>query len=120
MCWNLAISTEEEREATYAAYREAHGLGDAEFAKCREDIFEPMISRHREMFTHIGHDDLEVAMNLRGRARQKPYRGTGRNEPFPCGSKFTQCYSAAGVCGTGRNELCPCGSGTKYKRCCGR
>jgi uncharacterized protein YecA (UPF0149 family) len=96
-CWNLATSSEEERNAVIEKMKPAMNMTDAEFAEFRQHIVLPMIQRHREMFPQ-----------MRGLAKMD-------SPAFSIVSSATENYA-----GTGRNAPCPCGSGRKYKRCCGR
>ena len=96
-CWNLAILSEEQRDAAIEEMKSAMNMPDGDFAEFRQQILLPMIRRHHQMFPQ-----------MHGRSKQDP-------SAFDVVSSATENYA-----GTGRNAPCPCGSGLKYKRCCGR
>jgi hypothetical protein len=53
ICWNLAVTPEEEREEAIVALRPSLELDDLEFEAFRRSIVEPMLRRHREMFPQM-------------------------------------------------------------------
>lgn len=94
-CWNLALLPETERETFLEQMRPTLGMDEEEFQEFKEDVIEPMINRHHEMFPGLSLADKEASLTPTRRKEEK-YPGVGRNQP------------------------CPCGSGKKYKRCCGK
>lgn len=111
MCWNFAITPEDQRDAAIEKMKLAINMPDEEFVDFREVFINPMIRRHIEMFP-----------GLHGRSEKKPrfdddlfydkmfYDEAPNDESSPVESKNR---------GLGRNSPCPCGSGRKYKKCCG-
>ena len=96
ICWNLALVPDDRRDAAIDDSKSAMQMTDGEFAEFRQNIFLPMIQRHREMFPGM-HE------------RSTPTSSRVGVVPSPTTKSS----------GTGRNAPCPCGSGRKYKRCCG-
>ena len=96
MCWNLALSPEDQREAAIDEMKPALKMTDEEFADFRQNLILPMINRHHEMFPGF-RDLFKRTSNAVGIASSptKKHPGTDRYAP------------------------CPCGSGRKYKFCCG-
>lgn len=104
VCWNLALSPEEELDETLTELRPTLKMDDAEFEDFRLSVILPMIRRHREMFPDLAPRESP------DRSRAAPAR-----QAPPTTASWTEGYP-----GTGRNAPCPCGSGRKYKRCCRR
>jgi hypothetical protein len=50
LCWNLAILSEEQRDAAIEEMKPAMNMPDGDFAEFRQQILLPMIRRHHEMF----------------------------------------------------------------------
>ena len=95
-CWNLALVSEDQRDAEIDMMTSILKIPDAEFPDLRQKVILPMIRRHYEMFPGM-------------HARSKQTSGNVSVMPAP----------AVKYPGTSRNAPCPCGSGSKYKRCCG-
>jgi uncharacterized protein YecA (UPF0149 family) len=105
LCWNLSLLSEEARERSIGDMRaDLDQMDDAEFEAFRNTIIVPMIRRHEEMFPLL-HGQHAV------KTERKPFPPRTRQETPSASEKYR---------GTGRNDPCPCGSGKKYKRCCGR
>jgi uncharacterized protein YecA (UPF0149 family) len=102
VCWNLALTPAEEREARIADMRATLKMDDEEFADFRGGVIDPMIRRQHELFS---------APNGFAAAREQVL---GQADVPPLRTVVAEKYP-----GTGRNEPCPCKSGKKYKRCCG-
>jgi len=99
LCWNAALVPEATRAEYLAEMRTAFNMNDEEYLDFLQNVVEPMVQRHHEMFPEMrvkGATALSPASSAPRTKTEKKYPGTGRNEP------------------------CPCGSGKKYKRCCGR
>jgi hypothetical protein len=95
LCWNLALLPEEDRGDVLAKVKSTLSFGDDEFVAFRNDVIDPMIRRHLEMFPRMHQPS----------GTQVPSRTTAHTGKYP---------------GTARNAACPCNSGLKYKRCCAR
>ena len=104
LCWNLALLSEKERDATLAEMRSSFHMNDGEFEDFRRSVVMPMVQRHHEMFPNMPRFDAKGTA-LVTPAPQTHRAAALRTERYP---------------GTGRNAPCPCNSGRKYKRCCGR
>ena len=104
ICWNLALSPENEREKAISELKLTLNMDDAEFDEFRRSVLVKMIRRHEEMFPSM---HAQGSMGPRKKVPAVKGRATTRRpaRKFP---------------GTPRNAPCPCGSGKKYKRCCGR
>ena len=105
LCWNLAITPEEDRDNFLANVQPALKMDDSEFQEFKRTVVTPMIRRHQEMFP---------AMQRPGATVPSP-PAPSHAIPPPVPRLPVKKYA-----GTGRNEPCPCGSGKKYKVCCGR
>jgi uncharacterized protein YecA (UPF0149 family) len=104
LCWNLALTPEEERGDMLADMRPTLKMDDGEFEQFRSSVILPMIRRHIEMFPNMPR--LESRNHSKSGAKPQMHPTI----PLP----------KAKHGGTGRNEPCPCNSGKKYKKCCGR
>jgi len=104
VCWNLALLSEEARDAELAEMRPSFSMNDTEFEDFRRSVVMPMVQRHHEMFPNMPRLGTKGASPVTP-APQPPPAPAVREERFP---------------GTGRNAPCPCKSGKKFKRCCGR
>lgn len=105
LCWNMAMTPEEERDGLLGTMQPIMEMDDSEFMEFKRTVVMPMIRRHQEMFP---------AMRRPGAidpSRAVPSHATPPLAPNRPVKKYA---------GTGRNEACPCGSGKKYKVCCGR
>jgi len=104
LCWNLALSPKESRDATLGKMRPALGMGDDDFDDFRQSVIIPMVRRHEEMFpklhrrvpTDAPQSDFSPHMHMKPAVRAERSAVIDRYAP------------------------CPCNSGRKYKFCCGR
>ena len=103
LCWNLALTPEQEREDMLAEMRPTLKMDDGEFEQFRRSVILPMIRRHIKMFPNMPR--LESRNSSKSGAKSKMHPSTA--------------LPIARYAGTGRNEPCPCNSGKKYKKCCG-
>lgn len=99
LCWNATLVSEATRAEYLAEMRPAFNMNDEEYLDFLQNVVEPMVQRHHEMFPE---------MRVKGATALSPASSAPR-------TKTETKYP-----GTGRNEPCPCGSRKKYKRCCGR
>jgi len=105
LCWNLAVTSEERRDALLAQMQPDLNMDDGEFKEFKSNIVFPMILRHRELFP---------GMHQKG-AMAPSRRAPSHAIPPSAPPRLVKKYA-----GTGRNAPCPCGSRKKYKVCCGR
>lgn len=105
LCWNLAITPEEDRDNFLANVQPALKMDDSEFQEFKRTVVTPMIRRHQEMFPDMQRPRAMVP------SHPVPSHAIASSTPQRPVKKYN---------GTGRNEPCPCGSGRKYKVCCGR
>ena len=103
ICWNLAVSPEEELESALANIQSTLKLDADEFEEFQRVVILPMIERHYDMFPDMP------------RIGEEEESAEGSPVPAPAPPLRTVKYA-----GTGRNAPCPCNSGKKYKRCCGQ
>ena len=103
LCYNLALSPEDRREAMLSELQPALRMDDEEFEAFRSSIVIPMIRRHEEMFPRI---HQRVVTDPRGSRPLWPTRP--RIEAPTATSPEIDRYAP-----------CPCHSGKKYKFCCG-
>ncbi len=93
-CYNLALVSDEKREAELSEMRATLEMGDAEFDAFRRSIVVPMIERHRQMFplmhNRVSADPRQSAPPLRAQPRatesREAYPGTDPYAPCPCNS----------------------------------
>lgn len=106
LCWNLAITPEDAREAALAEMRPELKMDDDEFEEFRQSFLIPMIERHKQMFPR---------MHQKSSLRSSESWQVPPSEPSP-----TRPAPVAKDAAPGRYDPCPCNSGEKYKFCCGR
>lgn len=53
LCWNMAIVPDVEHDEFLNGMREAIRMSDDEFREFRQNVIDPMIRRHRQMFPHL-------------------------------------------------------------------
>jgi SEC-C motif len=103
ICYNLALTPEDNRESMLSELRPSLNMRDDEFDEFRHGLVEPMIRRHQEMFPFLhGPVSTDLSQSI----------PTIRAEPKMAkpGEKYP---------GTDRYAPCPCNSGEKFKFCCG-
>jgi hypothetical protein len=106
LCFNLALSPADTRDATLSEMRGVLKMDDEEFDAFRRSIVVPMIQRHEEMFplmhrrrsTEPGRSAPSLGAYASKGARGEKYPGTDRYAPCPCnsGEKYKFCCGAAG------------------------
>lgn len=100
MCWNLAVTPEDEREESLLRYKASMGLDDDEFEQMKESVIIPMVNRHFEMFP-LMHDRIASG-----------------HAAFSPDELLASHFASDEPMRAGRNDPCPCGSGKKFKKCC--
>lgn len=100
MCWNFALTPEDERDAAIDEMKPVLKMADGEFDEFKQKVILPMIERHCKMFP-----------GMHSRTKHSPHTSS----IFPGMPPSTMKPLV-----TGRNAPCPCGSARKYKHCCGR
>ncbi len=103
LCFNLAISPEEQWDKWLSEAQHALAIDDEEFESLWHSIVLPMIRRHEEMFP-LMHQRVSTAA---WQNDPRPQLRTKKGEP------------ARRSTTTDRYAPCPCNSGKKYKFCCG-
>ena len=103
ICWNLALTPEEELESALADLQSTLKMDADEFEDFQRDVVLPMVERHYDMFPDMP------------RMGEEDQSQEASPPPTPVAPLRSEKYP-----GTGRNAPCPCNSGKKYKRCCGQ
>jgi uncharacterized protein YecA (UPF0149 family) len=103
VCFNLALLSEDRREAVLSELRPSLEMDDEEYGEFRRGVIDPMVRRHHEMFPNL-HSGLPEALRRIGASLQAPVRTVS---PAKTDAK------------PDRYGPCPCNSGRKYKFCCG-
>lgn len=117
LCWNLALMPEDAREEPLRKMQPTLGLNDQELEAFREEILEPMIRRHQEMFPRLHERAPGPDLGEVPGPREAP---THPEPPAPAPPVTRPAGRNKRYAGTARNAACPCGSGLKYKRCHGQ
>lgn len=102
VCWNLAITPEDQRQSVLEEMRNSFPMGEAEFDDFERSVLLPMIRRHEEMFPRL-HQRHSLEPPHRQPMLSPPMTKAATEKPQP-----------------GRYDPCPCNSGKKYKFCCGQ
>ena len=103
LCWNLALTPDDEREAAINEMLLDLGLENEEY-KVFRGIVVGMIVRHKEMFP------LMHTHN----SKQTPDKVVKSTPPPKALKPIINLKT------TERNAPCPCNSGRKFKQCCGK
>ena len=103
LCFNLALTPEDKRDATLNEIRPTLHMDEQEFDEFRRSIVIPMIERHKEMFP-LMHRRVSTGPWVSAPSPPPQPRKATPADPYP---------------GTDRYAPCPCNSGEKYKFCCG-
>lgn len=102
LCWNLAVTPEDQRQNVLDGMRSSFPLGEMEFDDFYRSLVMPMIRRHEAMFPRL--HGLEAVPPPHGGLPPATPRTSAPEPQTPP---------------VGRYEPCPCNSGKKYKFCCG-
>ncbi len=108
LCYNLALTPEEDRVKSLDELRRSMKMSDVDFIDLCRDCIIPMIQRHQEMFPAM-HRSRSVKLSQRALASRLPSRSASRN-----------ALSDGDAVPVDRYAPCSCNSGRKYKFCCGR
>jgi len=108
LCYNLALTPEEDRGKSLDLLRRSTNLGDVEFIDLCRDCIIPMIQRHQEMFPAM-HRRRSVNLSQRASADRLSSRSASRN-----------ALTEGAPVPVDRYAPCSCNSGKKFKFCCGR
>jgi hypothetical protein len=103
LCYNLALSPDDQRDAMLSEMRQPLGMNEEDFAEFRQTVIVPMIRRHEEMFPML---------------HRRGFAGSAPSSSSPL-VHTRKAASGERYPGTDRYAPCPCGSGEKYKFCCG-
>ena len=103
LCYNLALTPEDDRETTLSELRRSLEMDDLEFDAFRREIVVPMIRRHQEMFPRM-HQRVSTDLSQSGSSLWAHPRMAEPAKTKPV---------------TDRYAPCPCNSGRKFKFCCG-
>jgi hypothetical protein len=108
LCYNLALTPEEDRVKSLDKLRRSMNLSDVEFIDLCRDCIIPMIQRHQEMFPGLHHRRLN-SLAQRASVSRLSSRSASRN-----------ALTEGAPVPVDRYAPCSCNSGRKYKFCCGR
>ncbi len=111
LCYNLALVSEDQRDATLAEMRGTLAMSEKEFDEFRRSVVVPMIRRHEQMFP-LMHRKTSPLMHRKGPIDSvtSPSSPRAHTRAGAGGEKYP---------GTAPYAPCPCNSGKKYKFCCG-
>jgi len=104
LCYNLALTPEDKRTASYRQIQSGLKMNDQEFEEFLRGVVFPMLDRHKAMFPRMHLQRARSPWQNEPPSTLDP-RTEAPSEPYP---------------GTDRYAPCPCNSGQKYKFCCGK